>query len=198
MNKMTECGISVKHTSAYFPQGNMTERYNREIGRLLRAYCREQHTKWPNTIAWVEQCLNSVVNEATGFTPSFLQFGQVERNPFERLVRYPNHEKLHDDNLEQYWILARESLRTKTERRIARHDGKVNLIVFKPGDEVLVRTHPQSSAEDRIIRKFVLLYEDPYRILQASGNSYVIGDLEGNERGRQNVRNLRPYQRLTE
>lgn len=31
--------IKVKHTSGYFPQGNPTERANREIGRLLRAFC---------------------------------------------------------------------------------------------------------------------------------------------------------------
>nr|CAH7759635.1 unnamed protein product [Callosobruchus chinensis] len=34
-----------KHISVYFTEGNMTERYNREIGRLLRTYCHDKHTR---------------------------------------------------------------------------------------------------------------------------------------------------------
>ncbi|KAG5879083.1 hypothetical protein JTB14_006351 [Gonioctena quinquepunctata] len=42
-----ELGIRIKHISVYFPAGNITERYNEEIGRLLWSYCNEKHTKWP-------------------------------------------------------------------------------------------------------------------------------------------------------
>lgn len=53
---MKEQDISVIHTSEYFPEGNLTERYNREIGRLLRAYCYDKHTRWTFMLDFVEQC----------------------------------------------------------------------------------------------------------------------------------------------
>lgn len=42
---LREHQVEVRHISVYFPQGNQTERVNREIGRLLRAVCHEIHTK---------------------------------------------------------------------------------------------------------------------------------------------------------
>lgn len=75
---LREHGIVVKHTSTYFPQGNTTERVNREIGRLLRAWCCEKHTRWAYMLKEVEHCLNNVVHESTGFTPNYLHFGFTE------------------------------------------------------------------------------------------------------------------------
>jgi len=39
--------IKIIYLTKYHPQSNPVERYNREIGRLLRTYCHDQHRKWP-------------------------------------------------------------------------------------------------------------------------------------------------------
>lgn len=36
IEKLNEMGIQTKYTSKYHPQSNPVERYNREIGRILR------------------------------------------------------------------------------------------------------------------------------------------------------------------
>lgn len=56
--EMASLGIQVSYTSLYFPQGNMTERINREIGRLLRSLCYQQHTKWAYVVPRVKELLN--------------------------------------------------------------------------------------------------------------------------------------------
>ncbi|KAF0756758.1 Retrotransposable element Tf2 protein type 3 [Aphis craccivora] len=43
-------GIAKKFSKKFHSQSNLVERYNREIGRLQRTYCHEQHTKWPNKL----------------------------------------------------------------------------------------------------------------------------------------------------
>lgn len=45
-NGLKDKGIQIVHTSQYYPHGNQVERANREIGRLLRAYCHGNHTGW--------------------------------------------------------------------------------------------------------------------------------------------------------
>lgn len=50
VDTLSKFNVKVKHTSVYFPQGNMTERINREIGRLLRYFCFKKHTRWAYVI----------------------------------------------------------------------------------------------------------------------------------------------------
>lgn len=57
-NRLNELNITTCYTTAYHPQSNPVERYNREIGRLLRTYCNEQHSKWPNFLDKIEFWMN--------------------------------------------------------------------------------------------------------------------------------------------
>lgn len=193
LDSLSKNGIAVKHTSVYFPQGNMTERYNREIGRLLRSYCFDKHTRWAFVIGFIEECLNNAINETTGFAPYFLQFGRRAAQPIERFINFPPDENLNIDR-SKILCLARNRLITKAERRADKHNLGVKEVTFKVGDKVLVRSHELSSAADRTIKKFFLLFEGPFQILRCAGpNSYVIGDLKGKEINKQNVVNLRLF-----
>ncbi|VEN36010.1 unnamed protein product [Callosobruchus maculatus] len=189
-------GIQVKYTSVYFPQGNITERYNREIGRLLRAYCADKHTRWAYMLDFVEQCLNSAINDSTGYTALYLQQGCREDHPIMKMIKFPV-DSQQKPSLHDVWILAREKLLSKAERRIEKHNSKNNLVEFQEGEMVLVRNHKLSSAEDHTIRKFFLLFSGPYRISGKAGpNCYTLVDAEGNELSKQNVINLKRYKEL--
>nr|CAI5868788.1 unnamed protein product [Callosobruchus analis] len=188
--------IAVKHISVYFPEGNMTERYNREIGRLLRTYCHDKHTRWAYVLGFVEQCINNAVNESTGYTPNFLQFGIQTMSPIMRHIAFPEDNR-QAPSRDVVLVLARERLLAKAEQRAAKLNAKVNPVIFKEGDKVLMRVHAQSSAEDRLIRKLFLLYEGPYIVQRQAGpNSYVLVDDQGSELPKQNVINLKAYKEL--
>lgn len=189
--------IKVNRTSAYFPQGNLTERCNREVGRLLRAMCHEQHTRWAYLLQDVEQKLNNAIHDITGFTPNFLQFGKIEKLNVDKLVDFPQGNLSKSLTLDQVRVLAYERLRSKIEKRKQQHSQKYNAVTFQVGEKVLVKSHPQSSAEARTIKKFFLLFEGPFYIVRQAGpNSYVVADATGKEMGKHNIVNLKSYKTL--
>ena len=71
--------------------------------------------------------------------------------------------------------LANESLLTKGERRKRRHDSKGKWTKYEVGQLVLVRRHDLSNGQEKEIKKFVLLYEGPYEIIEVKmDNAYVL------------------------
>lgn len=194
-NTLENASIKIKRTSVYFPQGNITERYNKEVGRLLRMFCYEKHTKWACCIETVEHCLNNAVNDSTGYTATFLQTGKVAANSIEKIINFSKCE--HETEgilLEHFWVLARDRLRSKAERRAEKANRGCKPIIFKESNAVLVKVHAQSSAEKRTIRKLFLLYEGPFYVIrQAGSNSYIIADEKGQALAKHNVINLKSY-----
>ncbi|KAG5883309.1 hypothetical protein JTB14_008596 [Gonioctena quinquepunctata] len=166
------------------------------IRRLLRSYCNEKHTKWPTMLEFVEGCLNNIINLTTGFTPSYVQTGVVQPNPIDKYVKYP---EVIERNLplESVWELACTNLKSKAKLRADKANKKIKPVEFEIGTQVLVRTHYQSSAEERTIKKFFLLYKGPFYILRRAGpNSYVVGDEKGVELSTENIINLKAYKVL--
>nr|CAI5844545.1 unnamed protein product [Callosobruchus analis] len=190
---LKELGVECLHTSEYFPQGNITERVNREIGRMLRAFCHTKHTKWAFMLDEVESCLNSVIHESTGFAPILLHLGIKPTNNIHKIVDFPPEPPTNTD-VKSVWVLALENLKNKEKKRRDKHDQSNQLTTFNIGDAVLVRQHPQSSAENSIIKKFCLLFEGPYFVSKIVGpNCYEISDVNGVCKGRQNIVNLKRY-----
>ena len=54
-------------TSVNHPASNPAERVMREIGRFLRAYCYKHHQGWYKLVPDLEDCLNSIPHDSTGF-----------------------------------------------------------------------------------------------------------------------------------
>nr|CAI5851663.1 unnamed protein product [Callosobruchus analis] len=94
-------------------------------------------------------------------------------------------------------VAARERLLSKAQRRASRLEKSKKLVTFREGDAVLVRRHDQSSAADKVIKKFFLLFDGPFWISKQVGpNSYILKTAEGVELPKQNVKNV-PNIRLT-
>jgi len=58
---MKRYNIKAIYSTKYHPQSNPVERYNGEIGRLLRTYCHDQHRKWPLYLSQIESWMNSQI-----------------------------------------------------------------------------------------------------------------------------------------
>lgn len=190
--RLSAVGVPPTMTSVYHPQSNPAERVMRELGRMFRTYCSEQHMQWPRYVTYIEWVLNNTVHEATGHTPQEL-FLKVERcNPFDAAVEFPLRVPLAQQTK---WIMAREVQISKSERRRQRHDSKGKPTFFCVGQLVLVRVHRLSSAVDKCIQKFYMLYEGPFEVSERkSGNAYVVVDpVTQSIRGTFNVVLLRRY-----
>lgn len=190
--RLSDLGIPPTMTTVYHPQSNPAERIMRELGRLFRTYCYENHTDWPHYVRYVEWVLNNTVHEATGHTPQEL-FLKVERyNPFSAVVSFPLRVPLEEKSK---LTMAREIQLSHAERRKRRHDQKGPPTSFVIGTQVLVRTHRLSSTIDRTINKFFLLYEGPFKIIKRTAeNAYTVVDpVTEKIRGTFNVVHLRRY-----
>ena len=53
-------------TSIRYPQGNLAERVNKELGKYLRIYSHDQHNKWAEYLPFLEKAINENYSEATG------------------------------------------------------------------------------------------------------------------------------------
>lgn len=62
------------HTSAYFPQGNMTERTNREVGGVSRTFYNVKHFSCAVNIKEVDRCINNSIHETTDVSLNELHF----------------------------------------------------------------------------------------------------------------------------
>lgn len=190
--RLAALGIAVTTTSVYHPQSNPAERVMRELGRLFRTYCHESHTEWSRYVKYIEWVLNNTVHESTGFTPSEIFLKTERYSPIYEAVECPPRGS---DDFAVKLTMAAEIQRTKAEKRQIRHDCGGKAIRFLVGEEVLVRTHRSSSAVDHHIKKFFMLYEGPYKIVEIkNSNAYVVSDpVTDQVRGTFNVIFLRKY-----
>ena len=91
----------------------------REIGRIFRAYCHAKHSEWPMFVSRIEDWLNCITHESTGFTPYELVKGIRPQRILEQLFNYPPEGSTIDVGIKLR--LANEKLLTKEERRKRQH-----------------------------------------------------------------------------
>lgn len=162
--------LSIKHilTTPYHPQSNLTERVNRNIGRMIASYVAECHEKWDENLGAFGYALRSSFHETTRLTPAELFLGRKILTPFERLAsvleattQQPSLEKLIHlaQRTQQNIVKAQE----KQKKYYDRHRRESDL---SEGDYVLLHSHFLSSSANVVVQKFLPLYEGPYMIIK--------------------------------
>jgi len=105
-------------TSVYHPQSNPAERVMREIGRLFRTYCYNQHQSWAKYVEYVQWVLNNVRHESTHSTPAELFLNIDCKSPLADIIDFPPSSVI--SNIDRITI-AREVQCTNAERRREEH-----------------------------------------------------------------------------
>lgn len=83
--------------------------------------------RWAFMLDFVEQCLNSAINEITGYAPNMLQLGELIPHVIDKLM--DDHVTLKPSH-KQLFFLARENLKCKSEKRADRDNASVKQITF--------------------------------------------------------------------
>lgn len=179
------------HCSIRHPQSNPSERVMRELGRLLRLYCHQKHTAWAKFIYKIETLLNCATHDSTGVPPILLEKNTHPELEIKNIISFPEQEQTKHISLE----LIKERLYTKSQKRIQKHDSKLNKITtFAVGQYVWLKSNHLSCAEDHEAKKLFLLYEGPFRIKKVVGhNAYELVNESNCVRGIFNVVSLKPY-----
>jgi hypothetical protein len=160
--RMKEWGIKIRYSSVRHPVANPVERVMKELGRLCRAYCHHSHPSWANFLQRFEDWLNSSVSTVTGFTPNLVHFGTAH-NPINQIIKFPQN-TVSEETMEDLQKLVRQRLEVEGNKR--RHKNKLPESEgdFEKGDWVLLRAERQSSAWDKEIKKFHLLFDGPFEV----------------------------------
>ena len=183
-------GIQPILSSIRHPQSNPSERIMRELSRLFRAYCHNNHTGWVELLPKINIWLNIVPHESTKVTPYYAHFHREYDNIFKDLKIPEDISGIPFNPVSDRLIF--ENLTKSANERIA-HD-KTKTWQFNVGDKVWLRTPKPSDLKRKLFYKFFHIYSGPYTIRCIP---YVnVAQLEkqnGEVLGQYNFYNLKPY-----
>jgi hypothetical protein len=167
-------GIKLNMSSAFHPQTDgQTERANRTVQDMLRAYVSPTATDWDEHLAAVEFAYNNSVQASTGYTPFQLTTGQHPLTPLALLnprttadsARCPSAEEILG-RLQQDIARARAALLQAQQRQKLYADAKKQPVpTFTVGQKVLVSTENLNlSFTGRTSTKLAPRYLGPFPI----------------------------------
>lgn len=195
------CGTKLAFSTAFHPQTDgQSERANRTLGEMLRAYVNYRHDDWDTHLPTVEFAYNNSNNPTTGFTPFYLNYGQHPNTPLtlvnERIVSANPSVTEFVEQLKEAYDTARGNVSTAQATQKKHVDARRRHIEFKVGDRVLLSTADLKLATQGTSKKLQPKFTGPFKITAKVGaNAYTL------ELPRQlskmhptvNVSRLRPY-----
>jgi hypothetical protein len=171
-------GTKLTMSTAFHPQTDgQTERANRTLEEMLRAYVNFQQDDWDEHLVVAEIAVNSAKQSSTGFSPFYLNYGQEVSLPLDlaieesKLLRNPEASQ-RIQQLYQDLIKAQESLKRAQERQAHYVDPHRRAITFEPGDQVLLSTtNLKLMGTGERTAKFAYKYIGPFSIKRAINNN---------------------------
>ena len=197
-------GISVHHTPAYYPAGNMVERHNRTLKDALKIFCREDQRTWDVNLKYILFALRTAKSDATGYSPAYLTYLRELRNPFELFKENENGDLNEFDpetyaNTKEYDLAVTyknvlESVKKSRERQAHSYNLRRREVKFKVDDCVFRKNHPQSDKANFETAKLAPKKIGPFKIHRIiSPTQYEIATVNGKVVGTAHVSELEPF-----
>ena len=189
-------GINRKFTANYHPQTNMTERVNRTLKAQIAIYAERHPGIWDKEIQKLAFAMRTSVNETTGDTPAYLNFGRDPQTPFDLLLGHPKtvahlntpehkYIRYYRTNLINTLRLAFEFVRDHAEvKKITQkinYDNRTSNQQFVLGDLVWVQIPTSQIADTNVTHKLRPKYQGPCRLTtQISPSTFLVTRLRDN------------------
>ena len=137
-----QCGTALKLSTSFHPQTDgQTERANRTLEDMLRAYVNDKHNDWDLHLPTAEFAVNNSIHASTGYSPFYMNYGQHPHLPsitgdaskiqaVETLL----------SNLKSDIDIAKQHLISAQQRQKHYADQHRREVVYKQGDKVLLNT----------------------------------------------------------
>ena len=168
-------GTKLKRSTAYHPQTDgQTERTNRTLEEILRAYVSDRHDDWDTRLAPAELAINNAVNSSTKQTPFYLNYGYHPLTP-ATLGVHRLHGSTNQVATEFYQRMqtdleaARQQLAAAQQRQAHYANLKRQDAAFDVGDRVLLSTANLRLRIDGPASKFNVKWTGPFTILERVG-----------------------------
>ena len=137
-------GTSLAMSSGFHPQTDgQTERANRSIEEMMRAYVGRRQNDWDERLGMMEYAYNNSVHSSSGYTPFYLCYGRHPLSPVQLLSQVESKNAAADaflQQLEEDVTHAMDNLRRAQEKQKQYADKRRRDVEFQVGDEVLLAT----------------------------------------------------------
>jgi Chromo (CHRromatin Organisation MOdifier) domain/Integrase core domain len=164
-----QLGTKLSMSTAFHPQTDgQTERMNRTLEEMLRAYSTYNQDQWDEYLPAAEFAYNNSKQLSTGHTPFELDCGQHPFTPASLITQRTSVPAA--DNFLEHWDnminIAKDNLREAQERQTEYANQHRRHLTFQIGDKVLLSAHNINNPVDRQrpTRKFTPRYLGPYSI----------------------------------
>jgi hypothetical protein len=159
-------------STAFHPQTDgQTERANRTLEDMLRAFVGYRQDDWEDHLAAAEFACNNAPNASTGLSPFRINYGKDPHNPYTSVNPIPDEIPATTEFLQQLSNKAKQAadalvLAKANQERNANHHRRD--VTFCVGDLVLLSSHHINLASQatRPSKKLQHRFTGPYRITQ--------------------------------
>ncbi|KAF4531227.1 hypothetical protein B566_EDAN017944 [Ephemera danica] len=170
---------------------------------MLRAFCSEKHNTWDEQLEFMRFAINSAVSETTGVTPAELFLGRKIYSPADMRFmtqgeRWKTYEEAVDNDIshmeEIHQFVNRRA--TKMKERQARYFNRGRRDVqYEPGQLVLIKSHPISSAVQKYAAKLASPWLGPYEVIDMFNNvDLTLRDVRNHKRViKRHVSEVKPF-----
>lgn len=195
--------VKLLYNASRHPQANPTERVNKTLGNMLRAYVGGNHRDWDKEIPKIGFALRSAKHESTTYTPAYLNFGremnlnlQEETATCDKIPEVESSseygEKL--EELQEIYKEVQEKLTQSHHKNAERYNLRRRPLSFKVNDKVWKRNFPMSDAVKGFCAKLAPKFTGPFIIRKkVSPLIYQLQDEDGKIMGNWHVSDLKAY-----
>lgn len=195
------CGTKLAMSTAYHPQTDgQTERANRTLEEMIRAFVNHRHDDWDKHLPALEFAYNNSVNPSTGFTPFYLNYGRHPSFPLSltnpRTVTPNPTATRFVRQLQADYAEATDRVKKAQEVQKKHADKRRRDYKFKIGDKVLVSTAEINFKLPGQSKKLLAKYIGPYTVTEViNDNAYKLELPSSLSRLHPvfNITRLRPY-----
>ena len=177
----TQLGTKLTMSTAYHPQTDgQTERANRTLEEMLRAYVNFQQSDWDEHLPHLEIAVNNSKQASTGFTPFYLNAGQEIHLPIDDAI-LPTRVSVNPEAADRIQRLhgdlqhAREHINKAQQRQAHYADQNRRDVTFNVGDKVLLSTENLRMINIKGTPKFSEKFIGPFAVKRVAGsNAYEL------------------------
>jgi Reverse transcriptase (RNA-dependent DNA polymerase)/RNase H-like domain found in reverse transcriptase/Integrase zinc binding domain/Chromo (CHRromatin Organisation MOdifier) domain/Retroviral aspartyl protease len=143
-------GTNLAMSTAFHPQSDgQTERANRTLEDMLRAYVNVHHDDWDKHLPLLEFAVNNAKHESTGYSPFFMNYGLHPCAVLDRAIRNATSSTVSGTNvaaeefindLQSTVTAAKLKLQRAQEQQAKYANQQRRELTFNEGDSVLLST----------------------------------------------------------
>jgi hypothetical protein len=156
-------GTKLRLSSSYHPQTDgQTERANRTLEQVLRAYVSSHLDDWDTHLIAAEIAVNNSVQESTGFSPFYLNSGQHPLLPLSQLISTAAQQNTTVPaatemlkNLQDDLTAVQQNIKRAQQRQSKAANKHRRAVVWKEGDEALLSTKHLTAHSHKLLSKFI-------------------------------------------